>query len=317
MKTRTPNLRETKVARTSNEAGYVTLAVLLMVGLLAAIVSSLLAVARPALGLARLGGDEVAAEALLQGGVATAAFLLYGARKDVKAVNKLVLRLHTGEVRFRITDEGGRVDLNAADPLLLEGLYSAAGGRSMRPNAFASRVVDWRDEDSDVSINGAEQSSYADAGLDYGPANMPFHSVEEARFLLGLSTQDFERLRRYVTVFSGSPKIDPLSAPPAVLMAIPGAGKAAVQQILDARKGGRDREYIIGVVPAMTDFLRDQPSGIFRVQVRAKLKNGYADGAEAVIFAPQADGSAEYRTVAWSKVAPDGALGANAPDIPN
>ena len=33
----------------------------------------------------------------------------------------------------------------------------------------------------------------------------------------------------------------------------------------------------------MTDFLSDKPSGVYRVQVRAKLKNGYADAAEAVI----------------------------------
>jgi general secretion pathway protein K len=304
------------VTRASDE-GYVTLAVLLVVGLLAAIVSSLLAVARPALGLARLGGDEVAAEALLQGGVTAAAFLLYGAGKEVKDVNKLVLRLHTGEVRLSVSDEGGLIDLNSADPKLLEGLFAAVGGVSMRPDAFASRVVDWRDEDSDVSINGAELSTYTDAGLDYGPPNLPFHSVDEARHILGLSPQDFERLKPYLTVFSGSPKIDPLFAPPPVLMAIPGSGKPAVQHILGARKAGRDRDYISTLVPEMTDFLSDKPSGVYRVQVRAKLKNGYADAAEAVIFASQAEGSADYKTVAWSKVAAAGAGEMGAPDLSN
>jgi len=305
------------MARTSDDGGYVTLAVLLVVGLLAAIVSSLLAVARPALGLARLGGDEVAADALLQGGVTTAAFLLYGARKEVKDVNKLVLRLHTGEVRFFVSDEGGRIDLNAADPKVLAGLFSSVGARSISPDAFGSRVVDWRDEDSDETVNGAELTAYTDAGLDYGPSNLPFHSVEEARFILGLSPRDFERLRPFLTVFTGSAKLDPLSASNTALLAIPGSGKNVVQRILSARKAGEDRARMAEMFPELAEFLMDKTSGIYRVQVRVKLKNGYADAAEAVIFAPQAEGSAEYKTVAWSKIAVGGAVGVNTPGTSN
>ena len=62
------------------------------------------------------------------------------------------IRLSTGDIRLTVVDEAGRVDLNSADPTLLAGLFSAAGGKSLSNQAFASRVVDWRDKDSDVGI---------------------------------------------------------------------------------------------------------------------------------------------------------------------
>lgn len=293
--------------RTTDSSGYVTLAVLLTVGLLAVIASSLLAVSRPALGLARLGGDEAAAEALIDGGLTTAAFLLFGARTDPTKVDKLVLRLDTGDVRLTVADEGGRIDLNTADPALLAGLFQAVGGTSMSGQAFGNRVVDWRDEDSDVNEDGGEDGEYSNAGLDYGPSNLPFHSVEELRFLLKLSPRDFERLKPHITVYTAATKVDPLSASETVLRAIPGAMRRDIQQLMRGRTAGRTREQLMGLVPTLSEFLSDQPSGVFRVRVDVDLTNGFTEAAEAVIIEPQGDGSANYRTVAWSELAADSA----------
>src|SRR3712207_1448809 len=49
--------------------GYVTLAVLVIAGLLAAFVSTLLSLSRPALDLARIGADELVAQGLAEGGL--------------------------------------------------------------------------------------------------------------------------------------------------------------------------------------------------------------------------------------------------------
>jgi general secretion pathway protein K len=284
--------------------GYVTLAVLLMVGLLAAIVSSLLVVSRPALGLVRIGGDEVAAEALIEGGVTTAAFLLIGVERELSKVDNLRLRLRTGTIEIAATDEAARVDLNAADQDLLAGLFSAAGGTSMSADAFAARVIDWRDQDEDEGVNGAEAGSYAEAELGYGPPNMPFQSVDELRFLLRLSARDFERVRPLVTVFTGQKKIDPLSASEMVLRAIPGVGRRELQRIQQAKRTHRDRSRLLQqLAPEVAEHLLDESSGVYRVRVEARLPNGFSDGAEAVIIAPPEEDSADYRVVAWSKLA--------------
>lgn len=290
------------MARMSSSDGYVTLAVLLIVGLLAAIVSSLLAVSRPALGLARIGGDKVAAEALLQGGIASAGYLLIAAQREPAQVDDMEMRLRTGAVHLTVADEAGRIDLNAADSTLLAGLFSAVGGTSMSGQAFAARVLDWRDEDGDVNEDGAEADNYAAAEIGYVPPNLPFHSVEELRFLLDLSERDFERLAPHLTVFSGRAKIDPLAASETVLRAIPGSRPNDLKQILRAKTGGRDRSQLIAAMPALADYFLDQASGVYRVGVEVKLTNGFSDAVEAVIIAPQ-QGDTDYRVVGWTRLA--------------
>jgi general secretion pathway protein K len=297
-------IQKTPMNRLRGNNGYVTLAVLLIVGLLAAIVSSLLSVSRPALGLARIGGDEVAAEGLVQGGIATAGFLLIATKRDPARVNGMDIRLSTGDIRLTVVDEAGRVDLNSADPTLLAGLFSAAGGKSLSNQAFASRVVDWRDKDSDVGIGGAEVNEYSSAELGYVPPNLPFHSVEELRFLLGLSARDFERLAPHVTVLSGRAKIDPLAASETVIRAIPGSRKRDFEQILRAKRSGRGREQIIASIPTLSEFLLAEPSGVYRVGVKVKLTDGFSDAVEAVIAAPkQGDTQTDYRVVGWTRLA--------------
>lgn len=292
------------MARTpGSDSGYVTLAVLLIVGLLAAIVSSLLAVSRPALGLARIGGDEVAAEALLQGGVTTAAYLLLSAQLEPEKVQGMVLSLRSGEIRLTaVTDEAGRVDLNSADPTLLTGLFSTVGGNSMSGQAFAARIVDWRDRDGDVSEDGAEEGEYAEAEVGYGPSNLPFHSIEEMAFILKLSQRDFDRLAPFVTVFSGRGKVDPIAASETVLRAIPGATRRDVLQVLRAKKARLERSRILQSAQAIAGYLLEKPSGVYRVRVEVRLVNGFSSAAEAVITAPQ-QGGADYRVVAWSELA--------------
>ena len=290
------------MSRIRSNDGYVTLAVLLIVGLLAAIVASLVSVSRPALGLARIGGDEVAAEGLIQGGIATAGYLLFQSKREPARVNGMDLRLRTGDIELTVADEAGRIDLNSADPRLLAGLYSVVGGTSLSNQAFANRVVDWRDQDSDVGVDGAEADEYSGAELGYIPPNLPFHSVEELRFLLGLSRRDFERLAPYLTVLSGRAKIDPMAASETVIRAIPGSRARDFQQILRARTSGRDRATLVAAMPTISEFLLDQPSGVYRVGVKVRLTNGHTDAVEAVIVAPQ-QGDSDYRVVAWERLA--------------
>lgn len=286
----------------SSRDGYVTLAVLLTVALLAAIVSGLVSVSRPALGLVRIGADEVAAEGLLQGGVATAAYLLYDAQQEVGVVDGLTLRRGTGTLRLSVVDEAGRVDINAARTELLAGLYAAVGGASMSPEAFAARLDDWRDQDDELSRGGAEADEYQGAGLSYGPGNEPFHSTDELRFILGLSRADFAALKPFVTVYSGKGTVDPLSASATVLRAVPGFGNDAVRLILLSRRQGLDRDAIGALLEQGAEFLSTDDSSVYRVGVEVQLSDGFTDAAESVIIAPQQEKSAGYSVVAWSRL---------------
>jgi general secretion pathway protein K len=292
------------MARTTGSDGYVTLVVLVITGLLAALVTSLLTVSRPALDLARIGADDTAVDALIDGGVHAAGFLLFAAQQSPREVNGTSLRFSTGDVKLAVLDESGRVDLNTSAPELLEGLFSAVGGSSIPAAAFAARVVDWRDTDSDVAVGGAEANDYASAGATHVPRNGPFGSVDELRMILGLSQRDLSRLEPHLTVFNTSGKIDPFSAGRAVLMAVPGMKSADAGKILKAQAGGEEeRDGVSGVVETYSAFFSTEPSGVYRVTVEAALGRGARDAAEAVIAAP-VNPNVDFGVVSWSRPAP-------------
>ena len=253
------------MSRLRNSDGYITLAVLVMVGVLAAIVTSMLMVSRPALGLARIGADEAAADGLLQGGVTAAGFLLVGAKRDIESVDGLTLRFRAGTVRLTAADEGGRINLNLAPPELLAGLYVAVGGTSLDPVSFAGRVSDWRDDDVEPSQGGAEAAEYESEGLGYRPANRPFRSVAELRLLLGLSRSDLNRLEPLLTVHSGQATIDPMSASATVLRAIPNIQRTEVESLIGARRNNVTREQISALIARHAQYFSAAASGAFRV----------------------------------------------------
>jgi len=54
---------------------------------------------------------------------------------------------------------------------------------------FAAAIVDWRDEDDDVTENGAEALMYSLQTLPYGCKNAPFETVEELRLVYGATVE--------------------------------------------------------------------------------------------------------------------------------
>ena len=273
--------------RSSSDGGYISLAVLVVTGLLAVVVTSIVTISRPAVGLVRLGFDEVAADAIVEGGIQTAAFLLFQVQQDSSEVDGIEVQIGDGVARIAVADEGGRIDLNAADPELLAGLYTAAGGNTLRPAAFAARIADWRDSDDQLSEAGAEAQTYDRNGLGELPPNAPFRSVEDLRQVYGVSAEDFERVAPYLTVYNSAGGVDPLSADPIVLRAVPGLSRADIDRLISARAAMRDREALIALLGEPNSYLMPQPSGVYRVAVIGELANGFTQAVETVLIAAQ------------------------------
>ena len=57
---------------------------------------------------------------------------------------------------------------------------------------LVNAILDWRDEDDLVHIEGAEKKEYQDAGLNYQPQNKPFQSIEELQLVLGMNETVFK-----------------------------------------------------------------------------------------------------------------------------
>lgn len=127
-----------------------------------------------------------------------------------------------------IRDEAAKVDLNHAPAILLAGLFRAVGETNEQALALADAVVDWRDPDELRSLHGAERAEYAAAGKPYAPANSPFETVEELQQVLGMDDALFRRVRMLVTVYSQLGTIDASVAARPVLLALPSATPALV-----------------------------------------------------------------------------------------
>lgn len=86
------------------------------------------------------------------------------------------------QVTFGLVDESAKLNLNTATAAMLAKLPRMS-------DALAAAVIDWRDADSEVSENGAEDEVYARLNPAYRCKNAPFESIEELRLVSGF-TQD-------------------------------------------------------------------------------------------------------------------------------
>jgi len=126
-----------------------------------------------------------------------------------------------GDVRVRIVDEQGKVDLNMADAPLLAALFEATGTARAEAATLAAAILDWRDVDELTQPGGgAEDRDYAGAGLHYGAADAPFSSVAELEQVLGMTPAVYASAAPHLTVYSGRAVPDPAFASGEVLAAL-------------------------------------------------------------------------------------------------
>lgn len=124
------------------------------------------------------------------------------------------IRYEGGSVAIAIRDVRGLVDINSASAALLDSVLAGTGIEETQRKALVDATLDWRDKDSLKHINGAEDDDYRRAGLKWAARDGAFSSVEEFRYVLGMTNPLFERLAPYLTVHSGQANIMLDYAPP-------------------------------------------------------------------------------------------------------
>jgi type II secretory pathway component PulK len=82
------------------------------------------------------------------------------------------------EFYFGIADESAKINLNSATLQMLLKLPNMTA-------ELAAAIVDWRDEDSEVSAGGAENEYYLLLSDPYNCKNAPFETIEEVLLLKG------------------------------------------------------------------------------------------------------------------------------------
>lgn len=200
-----------------HDQGFALVIVISAIGLLALAAAGFAQVTRSQVRAAASAVGSSTAQALADSGVELAVLELVLARQDPAyqrrfAVSEQPYVCDAGDGRrlaVSITDEAGKVDLNAAGNRLLQALLAGVGAPASE--ALADAIIDFRDDDSIKRPQGAERDDYRAAGRP-GPKNAPFSVVEEIEQVLGIDSALAARLRPHVTVYSAQPGIDTASA---------------------------------------------------------------------------------------------------------
>ncbi|MDQ6647044.1 MAG: type II secretion system protein GspK [Pseudomonadota bacterium] len=198
-------------------------------------------------------------------------------------------------VAIGAVDEAGKVDLNAAAPDVLTGLFRAAGLGQTKAQMLADHVVDWRNPIGLPGQGDRQRSQYLAAGRDYGPRHGPFASVEELQMVLGMTPGLYRQVAPVVTIWAGAGSPDPNTAPALALAAIPGMTPAQQQKIEAARLRNADDSMLVinnGTTHSIRSeaTLADGTHAIVRATVR--LQTGQADAQPYTVLRWQ-EGSAE------------------------
>lgn len=119
-----------------------------------------------------------------------------------------------GNAAIAIRDARGLLDINKAGEDTLDKVLAAAGMDKADRQVVVGATLDWRDKDNLKHLHGAEDDDYRRAGMKWAARDGAFSSVEEFRYVMGMTNPVFERLLPYLTVYSGQANVDLDFAPP-------------------------------------------------------------------------------------------------------
>jgi len=113
---------------------------------------------------------------------------------------------------------------------------NAAGLDDIESQELAASIIDWQDEDSQLSIplGSAEDSYYRNLNRPYECKDKPLETLDEFFLIKGMSPKIFNKIKNYITIWGKGVNVNTASSP--VLLSL-GLNEDVVDAILSWRKG--------------------------------------------------------------------------------
>ncbi len=126
-----------------------------------------------------------------------------------------------GQFVVRMSDESGKLNLNTADRDTLVAFFTQLTGDSAQAEEIADAILDWRDEDEEPQLMGAESDYYLTLEQPYRAKNAPFDSPYELLLVRGITRDLFygsaelgiPPLTELVTTYSATLNVDERGLP--------------------------------------------------------------------------------------------------------
>lgn len=261
----------------NGQRGYALVAAVASIAVFAAIALAVISATR--IDIVKGSGEVSSARARLaaEAGMATA---LHGLINRDPATLALLdgrtqeLDFNGARLTIALTDERGKVALNAIEAPVIDRMLAEAGMDLAQAEVARDSLLDWIDVDDEARPSGAEAPYYSKNGI--APRNSALLTIDELGAIRGFSTEVVARLRPFVTVQPGTVPFSPRYASPQALNAF-GDTRGAVAEIERQREAAGQRTAIA---------FADQTSWIGRpitISVDAVMADGAHYRSDAVV----------------------------------
>jgi len=290
--------------RSDPRSGMILVTVLWSIALLSALAMAAAVTFRGFAGVMAVERDRVQGDALLSAGLEMAAGIIDTLGDTPLLDSEAKVDLATGSVRSRLSDEGGRVDVGKAPAEVIAALLRSVGASEAAANNVAQRIVERRYPGNAAQPNSEPRPT---VGATRTPPMEQFSDLRQLQFVPGMRPEWVAAIAPLATVFGGE-TINPLTAPPGVIAALPGVAKGQVDAFVKARRSSPvDVERLVRLVEPARRYLAVKPIRVASVELSAELANGYSVAARSVIVVLPQD-SQPYRVLVWSPVLSPGLL---------
>jgi general secretion pathway protein K len=222
----TPNGKRSTPRVKRKRAGFALLAVVWGVGLIAILVVAFMTNGRLRLQTAHNIASATEAGFVAESAINLATLALLSKKDAAVAAQPADAEIYDGSPRFCVLDraavaiaveeEGGKIDINAAAPELLQLALVGLGLEERAARDVASSIVVFR-----TAPAGAEQiRATPESDKPIAPKEGLFETVLELDQVSGVTPALFRDLVPFVTVHSKSPGVDARAAPPALFAAL-------------------------------------------------------------------------------------------------
>lgn len=250
-----------RLAHRRSSSGLALVAVLWMVAALSLLAAGLAGLTR---GEVRVAQNARMASEVAALGDAAIQMVALGMRSDADMPRGSFVRsmmFGEREVTVHVVPAHGLIDLNAASEPLLRDLFIYGARRDeVDAEQIARNILEWRGAGGDL-----DDTSYEEAGMAGGPRGARFEHPEDLLQVLGVTYDDYAKIERFITVFSESPAIDPLSAPVEVLRIVAEGNDETAEMIAAARA---EEDPVIDTTGLVQDYVGGRGVGILRVDAR-------------------------------------------------
>ncbi len=291
------------IKSTSKQSGIALVLVLWMLSLLVILAMGYSRMMRTESVLTANLVSTAQANALAEAGVSIAISELLNSSKlnPLKTDGTNYSKFHNQhKIDFKVRAESGKIDINTAQPEILQGLLESASTPEEDILPILHAILDWRDKDNLKRAYGAEDADYEKDGYQYGTKDGDFNSIDELLLIKGVTLNVYNAIKGTLTVHSHLQGIYPLAASRGSLLALPNISEIEVDNYLEERKTSTVTDTFNSFPGVDPIFFSNTKGNVYTIISQAKINNTRS-GVKVVILLGQKNKS-PFSILSWREL---------------